>query len=81
MEHADEGFAAAEGSRPPCVELPESNAIRVGPAVNGQVTSRLHLQTVPGSLHGIVKGDGEEAVAYVKISKEKENTETRPGSA
>src|SRR5437016_7163793 len=48
MEHADEGFAAVEGSRPPCVELHKSNVIGVGPAVNHRVTFRLSAQTLPG---------------------------------
>jgi hypothetical protein len=80
MEHADDGFAAVEGRRPPCVELPESNVIRVGPAVSRRVTFRLPPHCL-GNRHGIVKGDGEEAVVHVNISKEKEDSETRPGIA
>src|SRR4051812_43617167 len=34
MEYADNGFAAVESSRSPCVELPESNVIGVRLAVN-----------------------------------------------
>jgi site-specific recombinase XerD len=76
MEHGDEGFAAAEGSRPPCIELPEPNVIRVGLAVNRRVTSRLPPQRVPGQSSRHRKRRRRGGRRPCKISKEKENTET-----